>query len=94
MGLFSSLQSQAQPILNVMHLDSCTKIRIQKFGGQKDGLLITVISIYEEHNINIRNMNDRYVVRSLRYSQACHQQENFRNEHHYRVDIFNVGIDS
>ena len=91
MGLFSSLQSQAQPILNVMHLDSCTKIRIQKFGGQKDGLLITVISIYEKHNINIPNMNDRYVVR---YSQACHQQENFRNEHHYRVDIFNVGIDS
>ena len=27
-------------------------------------------------------------------SRACHQQEDFRNEHYYKVDIFNAGIDS
>ena len=36
-------------------------------------------------------MNARYVARCGR---ACHQQEDIRNEHYYKVDIFNVRIDS
>ena len=36
-------------------------------------------------------MNARYVAR---YGQARHQQEDFRNEHYYKVDIFNARIDS
>ena len=36
-------------------------------------------------------MNARYVAR---YGQARHQQEDFRNEHYYKVNIFNAGIDS
>ena len=36
-------------------------------------------------------MNARYVAR---YGQARHQQEDFRNEHYYKVNIFNARIDS
>ena len=34
-------------------------------------------------------MNARYVAR---FGRACHQQEDIRNEHYYKVDIFNARI--
>ena len=49
-----------------------------------------MISFCKEHGIDVPDMNARYVAR---FGQSCHQQEDFRNEHYYKVDIFNVGID-
>ena len=36
-------------------------------------------------------MNARYVAR---FGRSHHQQEDFRNEYYYKVDIFKAGIDS
>ena len=36
-------------------------------------------------------MNACYVAR---FGRTCHQQEDIRNEHYYKVDILNVRIDS
>jgi hypothetical protein len=44
-----------------------------------------------KHNIDVPDMNVRYVERRGR---ARHQQADFTIEHHYYVDIFCVAIDS
>ena len=86
------LQNQSQDILNSMHLVSSTKKLIQQFRDEKwDDLLATVILFCKEHGLDVLDMNARYVAR---FGRACHQQEDFRNEHYYKVDIFNAGIDS
>ena len=86
------MQNQSQDILNAMHLVSSTKKLIQQFRDEKwDDLLATVISFSKEHGLDIPNMNARYVAR---FGQSRHQQEDFRNEHYYKVDIFNEKIDS
>ena len=50
-----------------------------------------MISFCKERGLDIPNMNARYVAR---FGRSHHQQEDFRNEHYYKVDIFNAGIDS
>ena len=40
---------------------------------------------------DVRNMNAHYVAR---FGRAHHQQEDIRNEHYSKVDIFNARIDS
>ena len=50
-----------------------------------------MISFYEERGLDVFDMNARYVAR---FGRSRHQQEDFRNEHYYKVDIFNVEIDS
>ena len=90
--LCQALQNQSQDILNVMHLVSSTKKLIQQFRDEKwDDLLATVISFCKKRGIDVPIMNACYVAR---FGQACHQQEDFRNEHYYKVDIFNARIDS
>ena len=90
--LCQALQNQSQDILNSMHLVSSTKKLIQQFRDEKwDDLLSIVISFCKERGLDVPDMNARYVAR---FGRSRHQQEDFRNEHYYKVDIFNVEIDS
>ncbi|KAL4653293.1 hypothetical protein ACB092_01G292400 [Castanea dentata] len=90
--LCQALQNQSQDILNVVHLVSSTKKLIQQFRDEKwDDLLATVISFCKKRGIDVPDMNARYVAR---FGRSRHQQEDFKNEHYYKVDIFNAGIDS
>ena len=43
-----------------------------------------MISFCKEHGIDVPDMNARYVAR---FGRARHQQEDFRNEHYYKVHI-------
>jgi hypothetical protein len=86
------LQSKSQDILNAMNLVSSTKTYIQQYRDDKwDDLLTNVKSFCEKRNINVPDMNARYVERRGR---ACHQQADFTIEQHYRVNIFCASIDS
>ncbi|KAL4626964.1 hypothetical protein ACB092_05G133700 [Castanea dentata] len=90
--IWQALQNQSQDILNAMHLVSSTKKLVQQFRDEKwDDLLATVISFCKKRGIDVPNMNARYVAR---FGRSRHQQEDFKNEHYYKVDIFNAGIDS
>jgi hypothetical protein len=75
-----------------MHLVSSTKAYIQQYRDDKwDDLLTNVKSFCEKPNIDVTDMNARYVEKR---GQARHQQANFTIEQHYRVDIFCASIDS
>ncbi|OMO89611.1 hypothetical protein CCACVL1_07738 [Corchorus capsularis] len=84
------LQQKSQDIVIAMHLVSSTKALIQKLRDDGwDKLLGEVIAFCGKHDIDVPNMNSQYVVKRIRP-----QQDGFNMEHHYRVDIFNVAIDS
>jgi len=88
--LCQELQSKSQDILSVMHLVSSTKTCIQQYKDDKlDDLLTIVKSFCEKRNIDVPNMNARYVERRGR---DRHQQADFTIEQHYRVDIFCASI--
>jgi hypothetical protein len=74
-----------------MHLVSSTKACIQQYRDDKlDVLLANVKSFCNKRNINISDMNARYIERRGR---VRNQQADFTIEHHYRVDIFYATID-
>jgi hypothetical protein len=50
-----------------------------------------VKSFCNKRNIDVPNINARYVERRVR---PCHQQADFTIEHHYQVDIFCAATDS
>ena len=50
-----------------------------------------MISFCKKRGLDVPDMNARYVAR---FGRSHHQQKDFRNEHYYKVDIFNAGIDS
>ena len=54
-----------------------------------DNLLKVAQIFCEKHNIDVLNMNSRYVLKG-----GHHQHDDLNVEHHYRVDIFNVAINS
>ena len=69
-----------------MNFVSSTKALIQKFRDEEwDNLLTNVKSFFEAHDIDVPDMNARYVDRG---GLACYQKDDFRIKHHYRVDIF------
>ena len=75
-----------------MNFVSSTKAFIQKFRDEEwDNLLTTVKSFCEARDIDVLDMNAHYVERG---GLARYQQDDFTIEHHYRVDIFYVAIDS
>ncbi|XP_075640504.1 uncharacterized protein LOC142612275 [Castanea sativa] len=83
---------QSQDILNTMNFVSSTKALIQKFRDEEwDNLLTTVKSFCKAHDIDVPDMNTRYVERG---GLAHYQQDDFTIEHHYQVDIFYATIDS
>ena len=50
-----------------------------------------MISLCKECGLDVPDMNAHYVAR---FGRSRHQQEDFRNEHYYKVDIFNARINS
>ncbi|XP_023895638.1 uncharacterized protein LOC112007517 [Quercus suber] len=91
-ALCQALQCQSQDILNAMNFVSSTKALVQKFRDEEwDNLLTTVKSFCEVRDIDVPDMNARYVERG---GLARYQQDDFTIEHHYRVDIFYATIDS
>jgi len=84
--LCQELQSKSQDILSAMNLVSSTKAYIQQYRDDKwEDILTNVKSFCEKRNIDVPDMNARYVERRGR---ARHQQADFTIEQHYRVDIF------
>ena len=75
-----------------MNFVSSTKALIQKFRDEEwDNLLTIVKSFCEARDIDVPDMNARYVERE---DLARYQQDDFTIEHHYQVDIFYAAIDS
>ncbi|XP_075669826.1 uncharacterized protein LOC142639551 [Castanea sativa] len=90
-ALCQALQCQTQDILNVMNFVSSTKALIQNFRDKEWGNLFTTMkSFCEARDIDVPDMNARYVERG---GLARYQQDDFTIEHHYRVDIFYATID-
>ena len=87
-----ALQQKSQDILNAMHLVSSTKRLIQQLRDTGwDTLFAKVCSFCEARNIDVPDMNARYVARRGRARQ---QQANYTIEQYYQVDIFYAAIDS
>ena len=62
--LSQALQCQSQDILNAMRLVSSIKVLLQKMRDEEwQNLLENVISFCKAHNIDIPNMNARYIIR-------------------------------
>ncbi|KAK2638154.1 hypothetical protein Ddye_025949 [Dipteronia dyeriana] len=75
-----------------MRLVSSTKRLIQQLRDTGwDKLFAKVCSFCEARNIDVLEMNARYVARRGR---ARKQQENYTIEQYYRVDLFYAAIDS
>ncbi|KAK9165560.1 hypothetical protein Scep_000751 [Stephania cephalantha] len=90
--LCQALQQQSQDILNAMHLVSSTKSLIQKFRDDEWEKLVTrTKSFCETVNILVPDFNAQYIAR---IGRARHQHDKFTMEHHYKVDIFYVVIDT
>ncbi|KAL5752940.1 hypothetical protein ACOSQ2_023447 [Xanthoceras sorbifolium] len=90
--LCQALQQKSQDISNAMHLVSITKALIQNI--REDGwesLLENVNSFCSMYEIDVPNMSDRYLMGRGRSS---YKKEHITIEHHYRVEIFTVTIDS
>ena len=90
--LCQALQLKSQDILNTIHLISSNKALIQKL--RDDGwydLLAKVKSFYEAVNILVPDLSAHYTIRRGR---ARHQDSDITIEHNYKVDIFNVVIDT
>ncbi|KAK2424735.1 zinc finger MYM-type protein [Trifolium repens] len=88
--LCQALQSRSQDILNAMHLVSTTKSLLQQL--RNDGwpnLLENVKLFCLKHEIEIPDMSAQYVL-----GRGRSRQSNVTVEHHYRVDIFLVAVDS
>ena len=63
-ALCQALQCQSQDILNAMNFVSSIKALIQKFRDEEwDSLLTTVKSFCEARDIDVPDMNARYVKR-------------------------------
>ncbi|XP_028055194.1 zinc finger MYM-type protein 1-like [Camellia sinensis] len=91
-NLCQALQSKSQDILNAMHLVSTTKILIQKF--REDGwvpLLEKIKLFSNDHGIQIPDMSCPYKGGRGR-SRSERDQPTM--EHHFRVNIFMVTVDS
>ncbi|XP_024046510.1 uncharacterized protein LOC18051519 [Citrus clementina] len=90
--LSQALQCQSQDIFNVMRLVSSTNVLLQKMRDDDwQNLLENVISFCKACNIDISDMNTRYIARQCR---ARNQENNFTMEQHYWVNIFYAAIDS
>ncbi|CAL9019916.1 unnamed protein product [Prunus brigantina] len=90
--LCQALQCQSQDIINAMNLVSSTKALIQELRDDGWDSLLTKVNFFcEARNIDILDMNARYVARRGR---ARHQQDDFTIKHYYMIDIFYAAIDS
>ncbi|KAL5787988.1 hypothetical protein ACOSP7_004937 [Xanthoceras sorbifolium] len=74
-----ALQLKSQDILNAMNLMSTKKM-----------LLLDVVLFCERYEMDIPNINARYLKGTKR---SCQQKDNVTIEHYYHFIIFNVEID-
>nr|GEV39911.1 hypothetical protein [Tanacetum cinerariifolium] len=89
--LCKALQNRSQDIVNALTLVSTTKTLIQEL--RDDGwksLPDKVFCFCEKYNIHVPEMNVTYKD----IIQSRHKKDNVTVEHHYRVDVFIVAIDS
>ncbi|XP_026415528.1 zinc finger MYM-type protein 1-like isoform X1 [Papaver somniferum] len=89
--LCQGLQKKTQDIVNAMALVSNTKRLLTKL--REDGwrhFIETVCLFCATHNIDMPNMEDRYMVGT---GHSCQQYDNITVDHHYHIDIFNATID-
>ncbi|GJZ74207.1 zinc finger MYM-type protein 1-like protein [Tanacetum coccineum] len=85
------LQNKSQDIVNALTLVSTTKTLIQKL--RDDGwqsLIDQVVCFCDKYNIPVPDMNATY--RDI--IQSRNKKDDVTVEHHYRVDVFIVAIDS
>ncbi|GKE87618.1 zinc finger MYM-type protein 1-like protein [Tanacetum coccineum] len=85
------LQNKSQDIVNALTLVSTTKTLIQKL--RDDGwqsLIDQVVCFCDKYNIPVPDMSATYrdIIRSR------NKKDDVTVEHHYRVDVFIVAIDS
>jgi hypothetical protein len=84
--LCQALQCKSEDILHAMNLVASTKALIQELRDDGwDSLLTNVTSFCEARNIDLLDMNARYVGRRGR---ARGQQDDFTIKHHYQVHFF------
>uniref|UniRef100_A0A453K6X5 HAT C-terminal dimerisation domain-containing protein n=1 Tax=Aegilops tauschii subsp. strangulata TaxID=200361 RepID=A0A453K6X5_AEGTS len=88
--LCQTLQKKSLDILNALDLVSTTKVLLGKL--REDGwdpLLQEVQSFCLKHEIDIPDLNSRYVD----VTKSRKKHDNTTTLHHYRADVFNVAID-
>ncbi|XP_017217245.2 uncharacterized protein LOC108194821 [Daucus carota subsp. sativus] len=88
--LCRALQTKSIDILNVVDLVATTKELLQSLRADGfDVLLEYVISVCEKFEIDVPDMNSRYMdnIHSVR------KRDDISIEHHYHYDIFNSAID-
>ncbi|GAV89309.1 LOW QUALITY PROTEIN: DUF4371 domain-containing protein, partial [Cephalotus follicularis] len=87
--LSQALQKKDQNVINAMHLVRVSKQQLQmlRYGGWED-LLKEVSSFCEKNNIEILNMDEKFV--SPGRSRNVEETTNF---HHFRVEVFHTVID-
>nr|GEW94707.1 hypothetical protein [Tanacetum cinerariifolium] len=89
--LFKALQNKSQDIINALTLVSTTKTLIQALrDGGWESLLDKVVSFCDKYNISVLDMNA--TCGDIIHSR--HKKHDVMVEHHYRVDVFIVAIDS
>ncbi|XP_028057568.1 uncharacterized protein LOC114261503 [Camellia sinensis] len=90
--LCQALQSKSQDILNAMHLVSTTKILIQKFREDRWVPLLEKIKLFSnDHGIQIPDISCPY---KRGRGRSHSERDQLTMEHHFRVDIFMVTVDS
>ncbi|XP_020970069.1 uncharacterized protein LOC107620028 [Arachis ipaensis] len=77
-------------ILNAMHIVSTSKLLLQQLrDGGWCNFLANVKDFCEKHEIEVPNMSAQYV-----FGRGRSRQPSVTVEHHYRIDVFLVTIDS
>ena len=90
--LSQALQQKSQDITNAMHLISTTKSLIQSVREDGwDSLLENVRLFCARYEIDFPNMGAPYLAGRGR---SCQQKDHITIEHHYRVEVFMVTLDS
>ncbi|XP_020422138.1 uncharacterized protein LOC109949841 isoform X1 [Prunus persica] len=87
-GLSQALQKNDQDIVNAMNLVRVCKeqLQVMKESGW-DSLLNEVSSFCQKHEIEVHNMDDRFLTRGKKRDQVI------TNMHYYRVELFCTVID-
>ncbi|KAL6621327.1 hypothetical protein ACP70R_033759 [Stipagrostis hirtigluma subsp. patula] len=88
--LCQTLQKKSIDILNAMNSVSNTKVLLGELRNEGwESLLEEVKSFCEKHEIEIPDLNCKYVD----VTKSRNKHDNTTTLHHYKVDVFNVAID-
>ncbi|KAL6953921.1 hypothetical protein U1Q18_052845 [Sarracenia purpurea var. burkii] len=88
--LSQALQKKDQDIVNAMKLVEVSKQRLQLLRDSGwSSLMDEVSSFCGKYQIDVPNMDEKYVMRRRSRRQA----QNITNSHHYRVELFYAVVD-